>query len=102
MRARIAPATLYLTALVGSWLATSLLAHSREPLHPAPAGNALQAPASAGAATLPRVRLIATGGTISNRSGGRLTAEELVSSIPGIDKYVRPEFEQFANVPSGA
>src|SRR6185312_6317494 len=51
---------------------------------------------------LPRVRLIATGGTISNRSGGRLSAEELVSSIPGVERYVRPEFEQFANVASGS
>ena len=30
----------------------------------------------------PRVRLIATGGTISNRTGGRLTSEELVASVP--------------------
>ena len=52
--------------------------------------------------TLPRVRLIATGGTISNRSGGRLTAEELVASIPGVERYVRPEFEQFTNVASGS
>ncbi len=45
---------------------------------------------------------MATGGTISNRSGGRLTAEELVESMPGLDRYVRPEFEQFANVASGS
>ena len=56
----------------------------------------------AAAAPLPRVRLVATGGTISNRSGGRLTAEELVESMPGLDRYVRPEFEQFANVASGS
>ncbi|MBI2832947.1 MAG: asparaginase, partial [Acidobacteria bacterium] len=49
----------------------------------------------------PRVRLIATGGTISNRAGGRLTAEELVKSIPDLDRYVRAEWEQFANVASG-
>jgi L-asparaginase len=54
------------------------------------------------AASLPRVRLIATGGTISNRNDGRLTAEELVKSIPDVDRYARPEFEQFANVASGA
>jgi L-asparaginase len=54
------------------------------------------------ASALPRVRLIATGGTISNRSGGRLTAEELVESMPGVEKYVRPEFEQFANTASSA
>jgi len=49
---------------------------------------------------LPRVRLIATGGTISNRTGGRLTAEELVQSMPGLDRYAQPEFEQFANLAS--
>ena len=33
---------------------------------------------------------------------GRLTAEDLVKSIPGVERYARPEFEQFANPPSGA
>jgi len=50
----------------------------------------------------PRVRLVATGGTISNRTGGRLTAEELVQLIPNLPRYVTPEFEQFANVASSA
>ncbi len=85
MRAWIAATTL-LTAYVGSGLAVS----------------PPQAASSTAQASLPRVRLVATGGTISNRSGGRLTAEELVASIPGIEKYVRPEFEQFTNVPSGS
>jgi L-asparaginase len=62
------------------------------------------APASAAtaprAAALPKVRLVATGGTISNRIGGRLTSAELVASLPGLDRYVRAEEEQFANVPS--
>ena len=53
-------------------------------------------------AALPRVRLVATGGTISNRNGGRLTAEELIASMPGLDRYVRPESEQFANTASSA
>jgi len=48
------------------------------------------------------VRLVATGGTISNRSGGRLTAEELVQSMPGLERYGRPEFEQFSNVASSS
>lgn len=51
---------------------------------------------------LPKVRLIATGGTISNRTGGRLTADELVASIPGLDAHVRAEGEQFANVASSS
>jgi L-asparaginase len=58
--------------------------------------------AGAQPASLPRVRLIATGGTISNRDEGRLTAEELIKSIPDVERYARPEFEQFANVSSGA
>jgi L-asparaginase len=58
--------------------------------------------ASAGwAQDVPRVRLVATGGTISNKTGGRLTAEELVQSMPGIERYAKPEFEQFSNLASG-
>jgi L-asparaginase len=53
------------------------------------------------ASSLPRVRLVATGGTISNRTGGRLTAEELVKSMAGVERYARPEFEQFSNLSSG-
>jgi L-asparaginase len=62
----------------------------------------LLAALAAGAAELPRVRLLATGGTISNRSGGRLTADDLLKSIPNLDRYVRAECEQFANVSSSA
>ena len=58
----------------------------------------LVAPASA--QTLPRVHFIATGGTISNREGGRLTAEELAKSMPGVDRFARLTYEQFANVAS--
>ena len=64
--------------------------------------GALGASSSASAQAVPRVRLVATGGTISNRTGGRLTAEELVKSMPGIERYARPEFEQFSNLASGA
>jgi L-asparaginase len=66
---------------------------------PAPAASA---PAQRDAPARPRVRLVATGGTISNRTGGRLTAEELVQLIPNLPRYVTPEFEQFANVASSA
>ena len=52
------------------------------------------------AQSLPRVHFIATGGTISNRTGGRLTAEELIKLIPPIEKYAQPTFEQFSNVAS--
>ena len=49
----------------------------------------------------PRVRLVATGGTISNRAGGRLTAAELVGLIPDLDRYVtlpdRGRFRRFVD-----
>src|SRR5580765_7029619 len=61
---------------------------------------ALLAPSLARAQDVPRVRLVATGGTISNRTGGRLSAEELVQSMPGIERYAKPEFEQFSNLAS--
>ena len=48
----------------------------------------------------PRVRLVATGGTISNRRGGRLTADEIVASVPGMADIAAVESEQFANVAS--
>jgi L-asparaginase len=75
---------------------------------PAPhAGDAAQAGQTVPAAqslpattTTPRVRLVATGGTISNRTDGRLTAEELVKSMPGIERYAQAEFEQFSNLAS--
>ena len=50
----------------------------------------------------PRVFLFATGGTISNRTGNRLTVEELIQAVPNLSRYVRAEGEQFANVSSGA
>jgi L-asparaginase len=99
MRAVISGAALILTVLAGPGLGASTR------LSPRPADRTRTHVIQAGTATssgLPRVRLVATGGTIANRSGGRLTAEELVASMPGIERYVRPEFEQFANLPSGS
>ncbi len=60
------------------------------------------APAAAQTAALPHVHLFATGGTISNKAGGRLTVDELIQSIPNLDRRVRATGEQFANVASGA
>lgn len=54
------------------------------------------------AAPLPRVRLVATGGTISNRASGRLTADELIKSIPAVNLVARVESEQFANASSAS
>ena len=54
------------------------------------------------AAQLPRVRVITTGGTISNSPGGRLSPAELVASVPYLDELVETETEEFANVSSNA
>jgi L-asparaginase len=67
-----------------------------------PAAAAGQAPIPQKPDALPRVRLIATGGTISNRAGGRLTADELIKSMPALERYARAEAEQFANVASSS
>ena len=48
----------------------------------------------------PVVRLVATGGTISNRDGGRLTADDLLAAVPQLAAHVRAEAEQFSNVAS--
>ena len=56
--------------------------------------------ATAAAQTLPHVHLIATGGTISNRNAGRLTAEELAKSMPDLERHARLTHEQFSNVAS--
>lgn len=62
-----------------------------------------QAPVAAPqAAPLPKVFLFATGGTISNRVGGRLTVDELIASLTNLPRYVRAEGEQFANTSSSA
>lgn len=55
---------------------------------------------AASAQAVPRVHLIATGGTISNRDGGRLTAEDLSKSMPGLERYASLTHEQFANLAS--
>ena len=74
--------------------------HAR--LVPAAAGLllCLASACMAAAQELPRVRLVATGGTISNRTGGRLTADELVGLAPDVRRYARPEAEQFSNTAS--
>ena len=55
---------------------------------------------AASAADLPRVRFVATGGTISNKVGGRLTAEQLIEAVPGVEKFATVETEQFCNLAS--
>ena len=56
--------------------------------------------ATAAAQTAPHVHMVATGGTISNREGGRLSAEDLAKSMPGLERHAHLTYEQFANVAS--
>jgi L-asparaginase len=56
--------------------------------------------AVAAAQELPRVRLVATGGTISSRAGSRLTADDLLGLVPDVRRFARPESEQFSNTAS--
>lgn len=65
-----------------------------------PSSPAVSAPATQSVSSVPRVKLFATGGTISNRTGGWLTADELVRSMPGIERYAQVDTEQFANTSS--
>jgi len=53
-------------------------------------------------APLPRVHFVATGGTISNKDGGRLSAAELAKSMPGVERFADLTHEQFTNVASSA
>ena len=88
-------------ALVSGLLSTMPLLGRSAP-QPESSPQAQTSPETRSQATLPRVRLVATGGTIANRTGGRLTAEDLIASMPGLDRYVRAESEQFANTASSA
>jgi L-asparaginase len=51
---------------------------------------------------LPRIRFIATGGTIASRGGMRMNADEVLQLVPGLQRHARPEPEQFANIASTA
>ena len=57
-------------------------------------------PSASAQGPVPRVHMVATGGTISNRDGGRLTAEDLAKSMPGLERSAALTYEQFANVSS--
>ena len=56
--------------------------------------------AQRGQGPLPRVHFVATGGTISNKEGGRLSAAELAKSMPGVERFADLTHEQFTNVAS--
>lgn len=56
----------------------------------------------AGAQSLPKVHVIATGGTIASTGPGQahISGEDLVRSVPGIDKIAQISVEQFSNIGS--
>ena len=64
--------------------------------------SGLSGPENRGGGRTSRVRLIATGGTISNLIPGRLTATQLVRLVPTLDRYVEAEAEDFTNLPSSS
>jgi L-asparaginase len=52
---------------------------------------------------LPRVRVIATGGTIAGQSeGGQLTGAQLVAAVPALADVARLEVEEFSRIGSSA
>lgn len=58
------------------------------------------APGDSTAPALPRVLLVATGGTISVSGNDRLSAGDLAAAVPALETIVSIETEQFANVAS--
>jgi L-asparaginase len=91
----MSPSLARAAVLVAALSALPQLADAQATAAPQPAAAQSGAP-------LPRVRLIATGGTISNKAGGRLSADDLIKSIPPLERYVRAEAEQFSNTSSSA
>ena len=73
-------------AVLVAGLIAPLLASAATPAHAAHA--------------LPRVRVIAMGGTIGNAMSGRLSARELVAGLPHAERLARLETETFANLAS--
>ncbi|WP_264996353.1 asparaginase, partial [Kozakia baliensis] len=60
-------------------------------------------------ASLPRVLVLATGGTISGKAdtrsaigynAGAVTGEQLIAGVPGLEKLARLKVEQISNIPS--
>ncbi|NIP79694.1 MAG: L-asparaginase 2 [Gemmatimonadetes bacterium] len=100
--ARVLPAALTLgaLALVGACAAGGPAPRTGTPAVP----DAADAPARTLAdTTRPRVHLIATGGTISNtEDDGRLTGEEIVARVPGLDGVAAITVEQYTNIASGS
>ena len=64
-------------------------------------GSATSGPAAVSAQGLPRVRVIATGGTIAGQAGaGQLTGAALVAAVPELATVARIEVEEFSRIGS--
>lgn len=69
----------------------------------APGPLVAQVPVEGAADSLPRVLVLATGGTIASRPGAaQLRGEDLVDAVPALGRYARITTEQFANLGSSA
>ncbi len=88
-----------LLALLTIVSAISLASAAAQPPAPAPAPAA--SASTAVASERPKVHLVTTGGTIANRAGGRLSAQELLASVPQVADYAQVEAEEFSNLASG-
>lgn len=65
--------------------------------------GAAEAAAPVEAQELPRVRVIATGGTIAGRAtGGQLTGAQLVDAVPGLSDVAVIEVDEFSRIGSSA
>lgn len=74
--------------------------------------SSLRAQSAAPARALPKVLIIATGGTIAGAqqapgtlggyTAGSLTAEQIIASVPELSRFAQIESEQFSNVASTA
>ncbi len=54
-------------------------------------GPLLYAQSVAAESSIPLVKIVATGGTIANTPGGRISAQDVIRDIPDITRYARVE-----------
>jgi L-asparaginase len=87
-------------ALTTSLACVPRTTHAQTPAT-APAPATAATPTAAAAGDHPKVRLVTTGGTIANRAGGRLSAQELLASVPQLADYAQVDAEEFSNLASG-
>jgi L-asparaginase len=85
-------------ALVLALVASPRTSGAQSASQTAPAANAATADRPI---DRPKVHLVTTGGTIANKAGGRLSAQELLASVPQLADYAQVDAEEFSNLASG-